>query len=344
MKAAIVTLFDEYPNFGSFLQAFALQKSLDSLGVPSEFLVFPGFRRTRRKLKYVITKDTKRLLFNIKRALLFQRNFSQMKKRRFRPNLAYDLVVLGSDEIWNLKNPTFDHHAAFFGVGFISQNTISYAPSTAGLDVSELESEPVPVRALHNIQHLSGRDRLTCAAIKTITGRDATKVLDPTFLIDWALHDTRVRRDRYILVYCYRADEIVSRFLDQLRKAYGIEVVCIGHYSGMPYECLNVDSFEFLGYIRGAECVVTDSFHGTILSVQYRKQFFCFAKDKYKILDFLEEFDLQHADVSGADCNWDLGASHIDYDALQELLSQRISASFDFLRHSVGREPPGTRN
>lgn len=97
--------------------------------------------------------------------------------------LAFDCIVVGSDEVWNYRD-TKGNAELKFGVGLTCKNLIAYAPSVGA--VTEDTKVPAEVASgLKNIDRISGRDTETVKFIERISGRKTEKMLDPTFLYNF---------------------------------------------------------------------------------------------------------------------------------------------------------------
>lgn len=335
MKIAIVTVFNDLLNYGSYLQAFATQEFLRSLGHTTRLVEIRSWQRSYRKYRALLTKDTARLAFNLKRFGVYATANRKLDSAAYDAHEHYDAVLLGSDEIWNLKNATFDHSLIFFGEGFNSPRIIAYAPSANGMTHEDFAGLPAESKALKGIQFLSARDGRTAELVERVTGRPAKRVLDPTFLIDWKSHETVVNRKPFVLVYCYNATAERRRDIESLATTHALDVVYIGHFCDTDKTLLVSDPFEFLGLIRAARFVVTDSFHGTIFSIQFNKQFVSYVGENYKIWSVLDEFSLNGRNASEKETLEVLYSTEVDYIPVNRMIYVRASESRNFIEQAV---------
>ena len=141
-RVGICTLHDANPNFGATLQAFSLQEIVKKMGYNVEFLKFKEEKRNGRKeIKLKLKKlypnskfqpiDTKNITINkgIKKS---NRYLNICKEVYDKEKHQYDSIIIGSDELWNLRNPSFIHQREYYGYGLNSQNVFAYAPSSNG--------------------------------------------------------------------------------------------------------------------------------------------------------------------------------------------------------------------
>jgi hypothetical protein len=141
MRVCIATVFNEYYNYGSFLQAFALQEYLHGKGIDVEFIEEFSLKRFRRRARAFITRDLGRLRFNVKRAVVYALANRAFKTVGHPNGNTYDAVIAGSDEIWNLKNQTFVHRPYFFAAEVNAKRRIAYAPSANGMTIADFDKK-----------------------------------------------------------------------------------------------------------------------------------------------------------------------------------------------------------
>ncbi|MFR3922195.1 MAG: polysaccharide pyruvyl transferase family protein [Dysosmobacter welbionis] len=131
---------------------------------------------------------------------------------------------------------------------------------------------------LESFSHLSVRERQGQGIVRDITGKDVPVVLDPTLLLertDWAAaaRDGGAGRG-YILCYCISRPDALAPYIRRLAEETGLPVVqlCGVRQKVHPKaRCiLSAGPAEFLGLFRDAAYVCTNSFHGTVFSVQFQ--------------------------------------------------------------------------
>lgn len=301
-------------NYGAVLQAYALQQSICRFGFHCEILdllrpVHKGYRSSPRSAplppycntsgisrpskKLQIKGHVRRLLDMLidqrrrqrfrqfdKEYLTYSRNSFQCVDDLYSASLDYDAYVTGSDQVWN---PTYPYSPEPYFLTFVrfGIKRIAYAPS---FGVSQLDAGVHDqYRAwLNGIYRLSVRERHGAAIIKELTGRQAEVVLDPTLLLtesDWRMMAKNPKtREPYI--FCYQLGEIpgIMTLCRHLQSQTGFHIYRLGNHVRYPVlgvnGIVNAGPQEFLGWIKNAAVVVTDSFHGTVLSVNMRKPFY----------------------------------------------------------------------
>lgn len=336
MRAAIVTVFNEYYNYGSFLQAFALQTYLHQNQIAVELVEETSLSKKLKKCRRLLTKNPSRLLFNVKNAIAYMQINKQLHGVTSFSHTQYDAVILGSDEIWNLNNRTFDHSPIYFGDNIKAQKRISYAPSANGMTDADFLSKPTECAALKRIEFLSARDPKSVTLVAHVTQREVTEVLDPTFLIDWASYEDCNTPENYVLVYCYGLTDRRLQAIEFLAAKLDAEIIIVGHYFKCRHKIHVLNPFKFLGYIKNAKAIVTDSFHGTILSIQYNKAFCSFVGKNYKVGSVLETFGLEQCNATHIDDLTKVFEQPIDYPTVNKEINKRKAISKDFLNNALG--------
>ncbi len=190
----------------------------------------------------------------------------------------FDAYISGSDQVWNpdLLDQEFDR-AYFLDFGDEKTLRISYAVSMgkdmSGEEVSELK------QLCSNMTAVSLRE-YNKEAVEA-TGRDVHICIDPTLLMDAEdyaeVESAETEKESYIFVYGFETNEDIKRAVETAQKKYGCRVI-----NGSPARIRLGDSEiiakdygpdKFLAYIKNAQCVVTNSFHGTAFSIIYKKDF-----------------------------------------------------------------------
>lgn len=194
---------------------------------------------------------------------------------------SHDCFVCGSDQIWN---PTYATTSELAFLSFMPGKTVALSPS---FGLSEI---PETVKAdyrkwLNGIDVLSVREEAGQKIIKELTGREATVLLDPTMAIRRA-HWERLSRkpdaalpERYILTYFLgRVTKRYAKRIGEISRKTGLPVVNLFNIEQPGYYCF--DPGEVLHAIRNADMVLTDSFHGTVFSILFQRDFLVFPRDE----------------------------------------------------------------
>lgn len=329
MKVGIITVFDAV-NYGSYLQAYCLQRVLNEKGcnnirmIKDSSLLYEKWRITS-----LISYNPHKIKFKSKLAMGYMKAWRQFKKTRTKT--GYDIVIVGSDEMWEVNNITMKPRPVFWGVGLQTKKLVSYAVSSNTAKTDDLKRYPFIEEGLKKFNKISVRDKSTYAAYSPLLHEPPTLCIDPTLLID--LHRIAkhtYKRDNYILCYTYTFKAETLAAVKKLAKDCKKKLIVVGQNFEWADETIPADPFEFLGLIEDADFVVTDTFHGTVLSIALNKQF-AVAAYKEKVFRIIEQFELldrnidQHTDIS------DVYQRTIDYDAVNHKIRELRKQSLDFI-------------
>ena len=336
MKIGIMSM-QRIENYGSFLQAYSLRQMLEELGhevvfvdyviepciVQDPIQVIPHHSISYRIVRkgYYIVKDIIRQLDGEKAA---EQKIDSMRLRIKYPeylrelgiteqrteNIPVDVLVVGSDEVFNClqTNPAVGYSKQLFGEYLQANKVVSYAASAGFTTVEGLEKygirDEVSDMLKENFDCISVRDDNTFDLVKTLTGITPDIHLDPVLVGDFSSkiiekHDL----DKYVVVYSYeermsgRTDE--AEAIQRFAHERGLKTVSIGNFQKWTDLKIEASPFELLGYIKNADYVVTDTFHGTIFSIILRKQFatIILESNKQKLSALLKTFSLDNCQV-----------------------------------------------
>ena len=304
MNIGILT-FHRAHNYGAMLQAYALRTVLQNAGHQVEFVDYwPHSHQTHYQLiKPIRGKDLiakiKNIIFD---TLTFTRRFKrinqferfakyylgvpkQVKYPQDQPKISdtYDLVVVGSDQIWR-NHIIAQHYIGFDSVYFCQNFTtkmkcITYAASMGIINLTSAERSDF-TRYLQTFNTLLVRENKLRDLIDEC-GYQAKVVLDPTLLLSkkqWnkLLPSTRFQQRKYVLFYNLLTSEEALMYAKQKAQTMNCELLILdsaiqllpqkGHIS-------YASPIDFIHAIRDAEYVIATSFHGTVFSIIFEKQF-----------------------------------------------------------------------
>jgi len=281
---------------------------------------------------------------------LSKESYSHSKLKLNPPD--YDIYITGSDNVWLVDNRfgISDGGARYF-LDFVSENkiTISYAPSMGDPNVSDIHSMRLKL-LLANIDFLSVRETSTADFIGSITGRVVETVCDPTLLLsegEWDLllpeRLSLTSEIPYILVYVAHPldfDSPLFQFSRYISHKLGLEIINIGyHFNKENPAYSNVSVSEFLMYFKNASLVITNTFHGTIFSIIYRKAFYAFEPRAglTRIRDLLSSVGLSERLVQSDLDARDL-SSEIDYFNIEDNIHHFRHKSLLWLQSALHNE------
>ena len=294
-KAGILTFHDAH-NYGAVLQAYALKKYMNKIGVDTRIVNYhhttipDGFPR-ERVLKENTPEEIEKYKYSEKDHLERWEKFNKFIKdltnneqnvytsEEALEKVELDYWICGSDQIWN-TDITRGINKGFFLDFDTTGKKISYAASM-GIPRLEEKYEADFVNAVNNIDAVSVREDALKEYINSLTDKEVEKVVDPTLLLEKEDYNDLIKEDligeKYLLIYALGPDERLTKIAEQKAAEKNLKIVELNDFKLKDYFCRQVSNAgpeEFLTLIKNAEVVVTNSFHGTIFSALFEKDFY----------------------------------------------------------------------
>lgn len=251
-----------------------------------------------------------------------------------------DGFICGSDTIFCIDEFGFDD--GFYANYDCMKNgyTVSYAASFGDPYFTE-KSYQILNKRLQNFKAIGLREDMMIPYVKEQTTVPVKKVLDPTLLLTSEDYDMiaekRQEEAKYLLLYARRCNTEMSAYAEELAEKNGWKVIEISLQAinaekhKMFYEA-GVE--EFISLIKYAECVITNSFHGMIFSVQYHRPFYVFSREQCntKITELLDLLGLlDRMKVTGNEPE----ALKIDYKEVHKRIDIERKKSLSFLEFEL---------
>lgn len=367
----IASPYKDY-NYGTVLQAYALYKILDDLGVKSEYIDYTAssslpawkrisryflhpiqlWRRLFRKQKvnpivtflqsdafYANKVEYDKFIAQIPCSECYDINTIKQSDKR------YSLFIVGSDQTWS---PFLNDTNSLYFLNFTEdRKKNSYAPSLGTSDLSD-EYKQLLKKKISLFNHVSCREHFGAQLLSDLTGKDVVEVLDPTLLLtkeDWERFELPVDSlpKHYILVYQLGTRPEIRNYAKVLSKKKSLPIVSLltNEFTKSWESAIDgIGPAQFLWLIHHADSVVTDSFHGTMFSINFEKQFYSFTKveggnnrfDNIRLLDILSCYNLENRIIT------DINGQHpndIDYHTLYPDLAENRMKSISYLKRIV---------
>lgn len=370
MKIKTITCHDVY-NYGASLQAYALQEFLKKCGCEVQIIDYlPDAYGTRYETFKFKCKSGK--VFRICKVLPFlkplfalwwhrkdipflgrAKRFRNFKREYLNCTRTYhsfrelnespidaDMFIAGSDQIWNTQYLNGKDPA--FYCDFIKGNQvcISYAASFGINNIKEGYEDFVK-KQLSKFYAISVREKTGEKIIESL-GLKAVTVLDPVLLLtkeEWNSLLNKEFKGNYLLLYDFQMDNpLVKKMVIEIAKTRHLKIYSVNDWRQCPYADRNINNagpIEFLELISEAQFVISTSFHATVFSVIFEKQFITFPllghNNSSRMKDFLSEFGLSNRFVENEPYN----ISDIDYTIINKLLSLRQAKSRNWLIHTI---------
>jgi len=330
MKTVGIITIHKIENYGSVLQAYALQRQCELLGYvvkvidyqyPNEFQkaqpanIEPDSKITLKQkiLKYLYAIQI--ILHNHRIRGFSKRHHNLTDRCYISPDdilnnpPKFDIYLTGSDQVWNSHfckgDPTFLLHFAPDDA-----NKVAYASSFGSSGFND-KYKDLYIKLLSRYSSLSVREAAGIQIISNLIHKGSKVVLDPTLLLgpsEWNKIATprRVIKEKYILCYflnyAFDAYPYVDELADHFQKITGYKIVRVGKppkkiYGFNTKFVVEASPENFLALFRDAEMVLTTSFHGTAFSVNYSKPFISVVGSKdttdSRVVDFLKLLNLE---------------------------------------------------
>lgn len=334
-RVSIITIIDNN-NFGTFLQAFALCKKLEDLGRKPELVdycrphmtmwssYFTEVKKLSNPLKWISRLLTTLASANLHRKdrwfikkYLSKRSYSSYEQLVEHPPFA-DVYMTGSDQVWNsIHNRGLDK-SFFLDYAPHGAHKVAYAASVGMPSFQEWEKAET-LQLLQDYDAITLREESSVDLLSDL-GLDRSKlaaVIDPTLLLtkeEWKqqISDKRIHDEKYVLVYSVeekKQNTIIGKIAQRIAKERGLKVVGVYYgtsYSAIPgcdYNHYRATPDVFLNLMYYADFVVVSSFHGTVFSINFQKEFITVTPNRFnsRVNDILKLTGLESRLVKDID-------------------------------------------
>lgn len=308
-KVEIVTLH-YIRNYGSVLQTYATQKKFEQMGYSTEVvdyvrpnaepkallqsgLASKHYKNPIKKAVYVVLKTLENK-FRDRVCVDFLEKYVHMTRRykdyadlKSDPPMA-DIYVTGSDQTWNSEYNGGVLPAYYLDFAPEDKKRIGYSVSIGLNEIPQNEVEQTK-DYVQKYTAISVREASAKKILDELGGQNVEHVLDPTLVLngdDWSkLAAPRCVQGDYILIYKLNNNDEMERYAEQLAKETGCKIIRMTYFlsnlrsGGKIFFCPKVE--EFLSLIKYATYVITDSFHCTAFSLNFKRNFYIFYPGKY---------------------------------------------------------------
>jgi len=284
-KIGVLT-FHRCINYGSYWQARCLVEGLRARGEDAVLLdhgssridrvewrcalqpALPGATPASDRARYAVKT---RKFFDAFTALPLSAAFDIDDPAQVEP---YDLIMVGSDEVWNLRHPWYGGKALFFGVGIDAPSLAAYAASFGNQSASA-PLDPWWAEQLQRFERISVRDANAQKMVAAALGREVPIVLDPCLTFGDCVPQTPAPGgEPYIAVYGHSFPGWFAADMQQWARSRGFKLVSIGYRNDWADEQrIEVGPEDFPALIANAEAVATNFFHGCVFSLLNNKPF-----------------------------------------------------------------------
>jgi hypothetical protein len=187
---------------------------------------------------------------------------------------SFDLVVVGSDEVWNLRHPWYAGCSVFFGDGLNTERVVSYAASFGNYDAAE-QLDGHWAAKLSRFDAIAVRDDNSRRLVREAVGVDPAVVLDPCLQFDDICRGTPdPARGDHVLVYGHTFPEWFSRSVRSWADRRSVRLVSLGYRNDWAHlQQLDAGPDAFAQAMADARAVITNFFHGCVFALVNDKPF-----------------------------------------------------------------------
>lgn len=354
-------------NYGSFLQAYGLKKILEELGCKVQFVDYhPGKTLMKGKegsgLIRKISKTLEAFQYNAPlkekiKFILYKKNYAANyypylgidNRMNYAPKV--DLLVIGSDEVFNCvqDNTNVGFSPELFGEKNNAKRLISYAASFGNTTMDRLKEYKVASiveKMLNQFDSISVRDENSKEIIKALLEKEPYLHFDPVLIYDFVGKcdniPKNVAEDKYMILYGYsgRFNKNECKEIKRYAKKEGLKIFCIGGVQDACDKFIDCNPFQVIAYFQHAECVVTDTFHGTILSVITHRKFVSIVRsygygNSEKLVDLLNRMEIQNRILDNVDEIEQKLNEKIDFSMVDNIICQERLRSYEYLENQI---------
>jgi hypothetical protein len=364
MKIRTITCHHVY-NHGAYLQAYALVTYLKGQGHDAKIIDYKPpylsghyslwtvpekYKRYGLSFLYLMAKLPGRISALKRKRVMdaFYKKFMEVDSPRYHtleelqknPPQA-DLYIAGSDQIWNTDFQNGRDAAFYLDFGNERTRRISYAASFATEHI-ENGCEDFVRGELSHFQSISVREVSALRILREL-GYEGLQTVDPVFLLnreEWDRFATcEGMNERYVLVYDFGADNSIRDIAQRIAQRRGWKIYSVSPWR-MKYanrNFVNSDARAFVALVKNAQCVISNSFHGSAFALLYNKDFFVVNRAdglNTRMRDLLSHYGIDQRLIS-VTVDEDVLLSHIDYSAVNKILNEDIGNSKRWLQEQI---------
>lgn len=351
-KVGICTLFNNNRNYGAILQSYALCRIVNSFGHEPEMIVY--FNQTfAKRCAFDITKKLLRIFNTNKDALSDKLALRNNLVDSFKDSIPhsvkyyantvksannnYDCFIVGSDQVWN---PNWINRFLSLDFAYSDKLTISYAASVGRIKLDS-EQQKILKNALNNTKHISIREKETIPALQKLTDKKIEHVLDPTMLLtkeEWdEICSPRLIDEDYMFCYFLGNNDNLRNAASEFSRKKELKIVTLPYLNGEYRKvddgfgdlCLyDISPNDFLSLIKYASFVMTDSFHATVFSHIYEREFAVSGGGKNERVCRM----LSLTEMFGTENRYIKEHSDVTADALSDIYNRALEIKWDEFR------------
>lgn len=367
MKVLIITRH-AIANYGSVLQAYATQKIFENLGYESEILDYIPIDEKKENLVNTYIKNSKfwnkniitRLIYNclqknnienmnIKFQEFREKMLNLTKKKYYgiedlkKEKFDAEIYCTGSDQVWGkIGNMEFDP-SYFLEFDNDGKKCISFSASFGKTNINEMELKELPL-LLKKYSSILIRENSGLQIVKNMGFKNVNQVLDPTLILNknnWEkILEPITENKKYIFIYQLHHNRFFDKYAKFISKKTNLKIIRVNpskyfKYKPGIFKGL-VSPGQFLNYIKNAEFILTDSFHGTAFSILFNKKFVDILPNETstRIVSLLEFLNLKDRIIYN-ELNFNKLTKEIDYKGIEKILEEEQDIDIKLLEKAL---------
>lgn len=369
MKIGILTFHNAH-NYGAVLQAYALKRVLSDRGHAVNIINYQNnIIRKRYNFKLQVNPCRREIVFPWRWKNVFKRyqenqyaqpswaiQWNKFEEFIFEVLLdqdsaiveknqicksGFDVLICGSDQVWNGELTGGLDKVYFLDFEVKAQKT-AYAVSVKNIPADDAGLNYMK-KCLKQFQSISTREEKFAEKLSAILNQDVKAVLDPTLLLrseDYNELEQKVSIGKeYVFAYFLYEDSELEASAKKIADMLKIELIELHYYfrkwMNPKNQRADLGPGEFLYLMRNARYVVTNSFHGTVFSIIYKKQFYSVYDEDMRKNELLKKLDLQERHIKNV--NQLNLVKEIDYVTVYNKLQVLKEESLGYLEQSLAK-------
>ena len=233
-----------------------------------------------------------------------------------------------------------------FGKNHRAKRLLSYAASFGSTTMNKLEGYGVLDEVgqyLKRFDYLSVRDENSAMIVRSLCGSSPEQHIDPVLLYHFPeVEQIHVPQKDYIIVYAYagRISEMEAAAIRAFAQKEGKQLISLGFQQPFCDACVLASPLEVLAYVKHADYVITDTFHGTVFSIKYQVPFATLVRDsnRQKLEDLLIRFGLKNRCITTLDTMEDILRIPLECESVLGLLEGYRASAMSYLKNSLRDE------
>ena len=356
-----ILTFWNVPNYGTFAQAYALQRALATMNEKRDVRQIAYLNQRHYNSYYAKLPPVgvfRKSFYKKLPSYLYKKSPYNLRRKNFldaykviphTENLSsedlskteFNNVILGSDIVWDYSFDLFDHDQYLLGNNIKADSISAYAASFG--TIKKKSKYPQYVNdGIKKMKKISVRDENSADIVEEITGERPTIVLDPTWL--WNFNEDKtipeISYRNYMVVY---GQDFSKKAIDQIIEyahSHDLKLICLDcnndnyEWCDILLKQYQLSPLEWIGLFKNAATIATTTYHGLTFSLIFQKKF-AFFKTNFimaKAGSFLKELGLYDLFNKEDVTIEEMLGYEWDYEKINSVINEKRKASYNFLK------------